>query len=181
MDLPAAMLSPTGRLAPRPFAVAIFLIYAVGFAAQTLLAPAVPKAIGLGSFVLVQALLIWIWFALHAKRLRDAGCGVGGAAGIAALCALAVLLFILLTAVFQQAATADPDEDWRFLGLVAISYVFTLISNGTDFGAFGFVLAALLLLAIAPFLIALGFSVWTGTRPRTSEQIVPAAVPAASS
>ena len=180
MDLPAAMLSPTGRLAPRPFAVAIFLIYAVGFAAQTLLAPSVPKAIGLWSFALVQALLMWIWFALHAKRLRDAGRGVGGAAGIAALCLLALLLFILLTAVFQQATIADPDEDSRFLGLVAISYVFALVSNDTDFGVLGIVLAALLLLAISPFLIALGFSVWTGTRPRAPEQMVSAAVPAAS-
>ena len=37
-----------------------------------------------------QALLIWMWFALHAKRLRDAGRTIGLAVGAAVLYALSV-------------------------------------------------------------------------------------------
>jgi uncharacterized membrane protein YhaH (DUF805 family) len=178
MDPLALFLSPSGRLAPRPFAIAVLLVYIAGFVSQALLAPSVLARTGLSSFAVVQAFVMWMWLSLHTKRLHDADRGIGTAVGIAIVCSLAILLFILVVAVFQQAASAEPNDASGFIGLVTIVYLFTIISGNADFGALGAVLAALVLLAISPFLIALGFSIWTATRP-SAPGPASSAVPAA--
>ncbi len=45
-------------------------------------------------------MLIWIWFALHAKRLHDAGRGSGLAVGVAVLYVLSVVLLLIVADSF---------------------------------------------------------------------------------
>ncbi len=69
--------------------------------------PDIVARTGLWPFVAAQAVLIWIWFALHAKRLHDAGRSTGLAAGAALLYALSVvLLLIVATAFFTTSPSA---------------------------------------------------------------------------
>jgi hypothetical protein len=49
-------------------------------------------------------------------------------------------------------------------------YLIAIISGNADLGVIGIVLAAFAGLALAPFLLAFGFSVWTGTRPSAAAQ-----------
>src|SRR5579872_6466374 len=84
------LFSPFGQLAPRPFVVAAVAVYAAGAASQLLTMPDMLRHGGLWAFGGMQALLTWIWFALHAKRLRDAGRPIGLAAGASVLYALSV-------------------------------------------------------------------------------------------
>jgi uncharacterized membrane protein YhaH (DUF805 family) len=165
MDPLALLLSSSGRLSPRPFLVALLIVYAAGFLSQALLAAPVLERTGLWSFAIVQAAVMWMWFAVHAKRLHDAGRSVGPAVGIAIVCSLAVLLLMLVLAVFQQAATQEPNVASGFIGLVAFLYLLAIISGNTDFGVIGIVLAVFAGLAATPFLLAFGFSIWAGTRP----------------
>jgi uncharacterized membrane protein YhaH (DUF805 family) len=170
MDPLALFLSSSGRLSPRSFAVALLLVYAAGFLSQALLAAPVLERTGLWSFAIVQAAVMWMWFTVHAKRLTDAGRSVGPAVGIAIICALAVLLFILVLAVFQQAAAQEPNAASSFIGLVVLLYLIAIISGNADLGVIGIVLAAFAGLALAPFVLAFGFSVWTGTRPSVAAE-----------
>ena len=57
-----------------------------------------------------QILLIWIWFALHAKRLRDAGRGIDLPAAIALLYALSVALLVIVAVSFYVAFWPVPDR-----------------------------------------------------------------------
>ena len=67
---------------------------------------------GLWPFLFVQALLIWIWFAVHAKRLHDAGQSAGFAAGVAILYALSIALLVIVAASFYGALAGQmPFED----------------------------------------------------------------------
>jgi uncharacterized membrane protein YhaH (DUF805 family) len=162
MDPAALFLSTTGRLTPRPFAIGAVLIYAVSLASQALIsAPLVARA-GFWPFAAVQATLLWGWYALHAKRLRDAEKDIGAAAGIAALYALATVL-LLFVAFFIRLGARAPEElgsNLRWLGPLSFGFV-----GSGEFGGLGLILAAFVIAAFVPALVALAFSIWTGTRP----------------
>src|SRR4051794_38703032 len=72
MDTPAVLFSPSGRIAPKAFAIGIVGLYVVSFGSRLLLAQPVMVQAGVAPFVLVQIAVIWSWYALHAKRLHDA-------------------------------------------------------------------------------------------------------------
>ena len=69
------LVSPQGRLQPRPFLAVIAAVYIAGALSHWLTVPDVIARVGLWAFAAVQAALIWLWFVLHAKRLHDAGRG----------------------------------------------------------------------------------------------------------
>ena len=71
------LFSPSGRLRPQAFAVAAIAVYAAGLASQLLTTPRVIARDGLWPFAMVQVVLVWVWFSLHAKRLRDADRSIG--------------------------------------------------------------------------------------------------------
>ena len=163
MDAAALFLSATGRLAPRPFAIGTVAIYAASLASQTLISAPVVARAGFWPFAAVQATLLWGWYALHAKRLRDAEQDIGAAAGIAALYALAMVL--LLFVAFFIRLGGRPGEEiagsaLRWFGPLSFGWF-----GSGEFGGLGLILAGFVIAAFAPALVALGFSIWTGTRP----------------
>jgi uncharacterized membrane protein YhaH (DUF805 family) len=165
MNPVALFVSPSGRLAPRAFWGAVLAVYAAGFMSQALLSPGVTLRAGLWPFAAVQPVLIWCWFALHAKRLRDAGLSPGVAGGIAALAGLAVLLLLLILTVVLEAGTTPDAERSGVLGVFVLFSLIALASGALDMGLFGLIAGALLIVAVLPVVTALAFSVWTGTRP----------------
>src|SRR5436305_8434089 len=82
---PYFAVSPGRPMSPRAFAIAILAVYLAGFLSQVLLAEPLTARFGLWPFVAVQAALLWMWYALHAMRLRDAGRDSATAAGVALL------------------------------------------------------------------------------------------------
>jgi hypothetical protein len=168
MNSIAPLLAPVGRLAPAPFAVAVTLLYVLSFASQLLLSAHIIPGGGLWAFALAQLVLLWAWFALHARRLRDAGRGPGIAGGIAVIYALAVLLFLLVLAFLQVSEPGPGGAGDLLMGWFALAYVLGMLYSAADFGAVGIIIAALALIALAPLVLALGFSVWAGTRPRAT-------------
>src|SRR5258708_29798815 len=99
MESLALFFSARGRLAPRAFAAGAAVVYGTAFLSFLLISPPAMLRAGLAPFALVQAIALWCWFCLHAKRLRDADRGTGVAAAIAVLYALAAFRFLLLVAV----------------------------------------------------------------------------------
>ena len=97
----------------------------------------VPRG-GLWLFVALQAVLIWVWYSLHAGRLRDAGLGTGLAAGAAVLYALQlVLLLFVATAFFTVSGTSLNDVNRTgALALLLLLWVIAAVSGpyNTDFG-----------------------------------------------
>ena len=58
--------------------------------------PVTARRYGVLPFAVAAGRSTWAWFALHARRLRDAGRPTGPALGIAILYALAIVLLMLL-------------------------------------------------------------------------------------
>ncbi len=158
--------SPTGRLAPPAFALAVILVYAAGVAAHWLTKPDIIARAGLWPFVAVQAALIWVWFALHAKRLRDAGRGVGLAVGVGLLYVLSVVLLIVVAASFldTSGAVSDPNAASAF-GLLLLASIIAMLLGAPHYDFAWLMVTILTVTALVPVVVALVFTLWTATRP----------------
>jgi uncharacterized membrane protein YhaH (DUF805 family) len=168
MNAVALLFSSSGRLAPRPFTIAVVLVYLVSFFSQALLSAPVTGRMGLWPFGLLQAALVWVWIVLHVKRLRDAERSTGLAVGIACLYVLALLLLLL---VLMMITASDPTSSNFLLtgqGLIHIFivlYAIGAVLGSSEFGVLAYWLMGFLVLLLLPVLLGLGFSIWAGTRP----------------
>jgi uncharacterized membrane protein YhaH (DUF805 family) len=159
MESLAVFFSARGRLAPRAFAAGAAVVYGTALLSFLLISLPVMLRVGLVPFALVQAIAIWCWFCLHAKRLRDADRRIGVAVAIAVLYALAVILFLLLVALimpFGDVAQPPRADDVLPLLIAALT---------AESGIFAYVAAAILALVVVPVPMAIGFSIWAATRP----------------
>jgi uncharacterized membrane protein YhaH (DUF805 family) len=167
------LFSPSGRLQPQPFVLAVLVIYIAGVVAQWLTAPEVLARAGLWPFAAAQAVLIWIWYALHARRLRDAGRSVGIAAGAAILYALAVvLLLIVATAFFTTTPSAihGNANATGALGLILVLTVIATLGGAPSYDVGWLVVAILTGLSLLPIILALAVTLWAATRPSVQER-----------
>jgi uncharacterized membrane protein YhaH (DUF805 family) len=163
-----ALLSPPGRIAPLPFAIAAAGVYLAGFASQVLLSPPVTGSLGVLPFALVQAALIWLWFVLHARRLHDAGRPTGLAAGIALVYALEVVLLVILVWLILAYTTAPAETGWPEAGILHLFvflYLLTSLSGDSGLGALQAWIIGFAVLMLLPVAIAVCFSLWAATRP----------------
>jgi uncharacterized membrane protein YhaH (DUF805 family) len=161
------LFSPQGRIAPRSFVIAALIVYGLGGASHFLTSPPVIARAGLWPFVAVQALLVWVWFVLHAKRLHDSGGTAGLAVGVALLYALSILLLLIVADAFFNTSDSvmhDPNATGA-LGLILLLYIIGTLLGSPHFDIVWLAVAILTAMAFVPIIIALGFTLWTATRP----------------
>jgi len=165
------LFSPHGRLSPQPFAFAVVAVYAAGIASQWLTTPEVIARAGLWPFTIAQAVLIWVWFALHAKRLRDAGRAVGLAAGVSLLYALSVALLIIVAASFFNTLAGEVTDanTASALGLLLLVSIIAILLGSPHYDFAWLLVMVLTLLAFVPVIVAVIFTVWAVTRPSREE------------
>jgi uncharacterized membrane protein YhaH (DUF805 family) len=163
----ALLFSPSGRLDQRTFGYAVVAFYAVGLASQFLLSTPVTVRVGLWPYALAQIVLTWIWFALHAKRMRDVGRGIGGVLTIAILYVVPVVLLVAFLAVTAGSST-DQSHSGAASGLGLLFAVFFIYVLTVDPSKFVLLLVAFIILVLftyVPLLLALIWSIRAGTRP----------------
>ncbi len=158
----------TGRLAPKPFVLGALAVYFAGFLSQFLLGSPVTARLHVIPFVLAQIVMGWGWYVLHARRLRDAGRGVGPAVALTILYALAIVLLLLVMAVANNMALPDT-QGLASTSIVAVFLMLFLASLviGADaaMGMFGYAFLGALVLITLPVLIAFVFTIWLANRP----------------
>lgn len=153
---------------PGPFTLAVLLVYLVSFVSQILLSPPVTSRLSVVPFALVQGVLIGLWIVLHRRRLRDAGRPSGIAVGIAMVYALAVLMLVIVVWIILSGATAGNDgagSEAGILYLFVILYFLSLLTGDPNLGVLQIWILGFVVLMLLPVVIALGFSLWTATRP----------------
>lgn len=162
------LVSPTGRLARGPFVIAIVIVYVLSLASQYLLTLPVTTRLRMWSFALLQLVLLFAWYVLHCRRLHDAGRRTGLALGIAILYALAIVLLLLIitTITASPESGTTPMRDGAFaLTMFILLYIIGVLLQDPQAGALGYGLLVFFLGVLTPFLISLGFTIWTATRP----------------
>jgi uncharacterized membrane protein YhaH (DUF805 family) len=163
-----SLISPSGRLAPLPFAVAAIVVYLLSFSSQVLLSAPVTARMSVGPFALVQAVLIWLWIVFHVQRLHDAGRAGGLAVGIGLVYALEVILLAIMVWLILEssggATSGGVGSDAPILRLFVILYLLTLLAGDPTLGALQLWIMGIVALMLLPVAIALGFSLWAATR-----------------
>ena len=165
------LFSPSGRLGRKAFSLAAIGVYAAGVASQWLTAPGVMARGGIWPFAIVQVVLIWIWFALHAKRLHDAdrSAGIAVAAAIVYFLAVMALVFLVRT-LFGDASTETHDVNAAgAITLILFIWIVAILSGapGADFHWLG---VLVLVAAALPLIFTVAVTLWAATRPSTYEQ-----------
>ena len=161
-----SLLSFSGRLAPLPFVVAAIVLYVVSFGSQVLLSPPVTARMNVVPFALAQAVLIWLWLVLHARRLHDAARPAGLAVGIAIVYALEVVLLVIVVWLMLEsgAPAGGAGREAGILQLFVILYLMTMLSGDPGLGALQIWIYGFIALMLLPVVIALGFSLWAATQ-----------------
>jgi uncharacterized membrane protein YhaH (DUF805 family) len=165
------LFSPQGRIAPQSFAAAVIVVYLVGGASHFLTSPAVIARAGLWAFVAVQAVLIWVWFVLHARRLHDSGRAAGLAVGVVLLYALSVVLLLIVADSFfniSDSVMHDPNAA-SALGLILMLYIIDALLGSLHYDFAWLAVVILIAMAVVPTIVALVFTLWTSTRPRITQ------------
>ena len=171
MHISILLFSPSGRLGRQAFIVAAAGVYFAGLASQWLTSPGVIARGGIWPFAVVQVLLIWIWFSLHAKRLHDAdhSAGIAGAAAIVYLLAIALLLVLLGTLFTDFSEGAHDPNAASALTLILFIWIVAILSGAPGDNLYW--LGVLVLVAAAlPIVFTLAVTLWAATRPSVREQ-----------
>jgi uncharacterized membrane protein YhaH (DUF805 family) len=164
------LFSPNGRIRPQPFICGAAIVYLLGAASQLLTQPDAIARGGLWLFAAVQAVLIWVWFALHAKRLRDADRTIGWAAAASLLYALSIILLVLIGTAFTPSAGLGPNGTGA-LGLILLALIYSVLSGSSPYDLTLVVMALLALLAFVPIILALAVTLWAAMLPSTIEKV----------
>ena len=166
------LFSPSGRLPPQAFSFAAVAVYArrrrLAMADHTGFDPARRVV----AFVAAQIIVTWIWFALHAKRLRDAGRSIDLPAAIALLYALSVALLVIVAVSFVHSASPESLEynGVTALGLILFVSVIVALLGSPQFDVAWLVLTALTAMALLPVILAIVCTLWAATRPSVASQ-----------
>ena len=161
------LFSPSGRLAPPSFAYAVVAVYFVGAVCHLLTRQEVVVHAGLWPFMAVQVVLIWIWFALHVRRLHDAGRSAGIAAGVAIVYALSIVLLLFVMLGFFDTARwpmSNPAAG-AALSLLLVLRVIGSLMGSLQLDLAWLFIATLIFLAFVPLVVAVAISTWAATRP----------------
>jgi hypothetical protein len=171
MQALGSFLSPTGLLRPRVFMVAAIFIYVTGAASHVLTAPDIIVRAGPWPFAAVQALLIWLWFTVHSKRLRDAGLGTGLVAAAGLLYALSVVLLVIVEAEFGTVSRqTDDTQALSGLELILLVFVIAVLLQSSHYDLTWVVVAILLAIEFIPMALTIGTTIWAATRPSRQAQ-----------
>ena len=112
-------------------------------------------------------MLVWIWYALHAKRLRDAGKPIGVAVATCLLYVLSVVLLVIIAGAFYGALAGqgtDPNTA-SALGLILFVSIIAMLSGTPHDSLAWLIVAILLVIAYLPIILAVVTTVWAATRP----------------
>jgi uncharacterized membrane protein YhaH (DUF805 family) len=177
----------SGRIPRKPYWIAVVVVYIASFLTQFLLAAPLTARASVMPFLVAQAVLAWAWYALHAKRLRDAGRTTGSAVALTVLYGLAVVLLCLVVIAATASGNANPAStvpgDPPSPGLFDMSLVLFLL--GLAFGdpsltMFGWILLGVIALVLLPIVIAIIYTIVVGTRPSAPSDPVATPQPATS-
>jgi uncharacterized membrane protein YhaH (DUF805 family) len=164
------LFSPFGRLGPKAFVIAVIVVDAAGAASQWLTVLGATASNKLLLFAAVQALLIWVWFVLHAKRLRDAGRSIGLAAGAAVLYALSVVLLLTVaTAFFTTGPTRNDANTIGALTVILLLSILESLGAASSYPLGSIIIGILAVLAFLPVVVAMIVTLWAATGASVNE------------
>lgn len=162
----SAPQSPAGRIARGPFVLAVGLVYLASCLSQMLLSSPVTARASVLPFIVVQAVLIWVWVVLHRRRLRDAGRPPGIVIGIAMIYVIeVVLLALIIWALTSTTGQSGDPGNASIFHVYAFVYLLGMLMGESNLAGVQTWLIGFAVVMALPVVIAMIFSLWAATRP----------------
>jgi uncharacterized membrane protein YhaH (DUF805 family) len=161
-------LVPSGDIEQGPYARALFGLVIGAVLSNMLSAPVVTATFGFWPFVVTQLALLWFWFALTAKRLRNAERSVLGVTAVAliALIAIVLLAVMLVLQYSDPGATVAGPYLPASLGILIYPFVFLFnLATGPSANPQDATIAVLSAFTVAPLLLMTWYSAWAALQP----------------
>lgn len=161
-------LTPSGDLEQGPYTRALIGLLIGAVLSNMLSAPAITRTFGLWPFVVTQLVLLWFWFALTAKRLRNAERSVLSVTAVALISLIAIALLtviLMLQAVDTEPTVAGP---WLPASIGGLIYPFVFLLNlvtGPSANPQDATIAVLSFFTVAPVILLIWYSAWAALQP----------------
>jgi uncharacterized membrane protein YhaH (DUF805 family) len=169
-------LIPSGDLEQGPYARALVGLLIGAVLSNMLSAPVVTASFGIWPFVVTQFALLWFWFALTAKRLRNAERSVLGVTAVALIALIAVVLLAVMLALQASDLEAGAAAPWIPASIGTLIYPFVFLFNlvtGPSANAQDLTIAVLATFTVAPLLLMIWYSAWAAMQPSELHAIIP--------
>jgi hypothetical protein len=161
-------LIPSGDLEQGPYFRSLIALAIGAILSHLLTAPVVTAQLGLLPFVITQLALIWWWYALIVKRLRNAERSFLGvtAVGLIDLFALLLLSVMLVLQFSDISVGAAGPYIPASISLLVYPFVFLLnVLTGPSPNPQDLQVALLALAVLAPLVLTIFYSLWAAAQP----------------
>jgi uncharacterized membrane protein YhaH (DUF805 family) len=161
-------LIPSGDLKQGPYFRSLVALLIGAIFSHLLTAPVVTAQIGLVPFVVTQVALLWWWFALIVKRLRDAERSFLGVTAVALIDLFALLLLAVMLVLQFSDTGAGAAAPYLPASLSLLIYPFVFLFNlatGPAANTQDLQVAVLALFVVAPLLLTIFYSLWAAAQP----------------
>lgn len=161
-------LIPSGDLEQGPYIRALIGLLIGALLSNMLSAPVVTASFGIWPFVVTQLALLWFWFALTAKRLRNAERSVLGVTAVALVALIAIVLLAVILKL--QANDVEPTVAGPYLPasigvlIYPLVFLFNLVTGPSAIPQDA-TIAALSTFTLAPLLLLFWYSAWAALQP----------------
>lgn len=165
---PLKSLIPSGDLKQGPYLRSLVALLIGAILSHMLTAPAVTAQLGLVPFVVTQVALLWWWFALIVKRLRDAERSFLGVTAVALIDLFALLLLAVMLVLQFSDTSAGAAAPYLPASLSLLIYPFVFLFNlltGPVANTQDVQVAVLALFVVAPLLLTIFYSLWAAAQP----------------
>ncbi len=171
-------LSPSGDIEQAPYARALIGLLIGAILSNMLSAPAISITFGLWPFAVTQLALLWLWYALSLRRLRNAERSILGVTAVALISLFAIVLITVL--LMLQPVDPDPTAAGPWLpasiGVLIYPLVFLLnLVTGPSANPQDATIAALSVFTVAPLLLLIWYSAWAALQPSELHATEPSA------
>jgi uncharacterized membrane protein YhaH (DUF805 family) len=161
-------LIPSGDLKQGPYLRSLVALLIGAILSHMLTAPLVTAQLGLVPFVVTQLALLWWWFALIVKRLRDAERSFLGVTAVALIDLFALLLLAVMLVLQFSDTSVGAAAPYLPASLSLLIYPFVFLFNlvtGPVANTQDLQVALLALFVLAPLLLTIFYSLWAAAQP----------------
>jgi hypothetical protein len=161
-------LIPSGDIEQGPYARALAALLIGAILSNMLSAPIVTAALGIWPFVVTQLALLWFWFSLTARRLRNAERSVLGVTAVALIALIAIVLLSVMLVLQFTDTSAGAAAPWLPASIGTLVYPFVFLFNlftGPSANPQDLTIAVLSAFTVAPLLLMIWYSAWAALQP----------------
>lgn len=161
-------LIPSGDIEQGPYARALAALTIGAILSNLLSAPIVSASLGIWPFAVTQLALLWFWFSLTARRLRNAERSVLGVSAVALIALVAIALLAIMLVVQFVDTSAGAAAPWLPASIGTLLYPFVFLFNlitGPSANPQDRTIAVLSAFTVAPLLLMIWYSAWAVLQP----------------